>query len=114
MFAIEVVIVLAVASGWMASNSAPVAARAQPLGDLIHQQIESNSSLHVQEVVVKILDKLRNPELYGSHDVLMSLGGRYARLWRTYHHLGGEKDPDDDSKAMESPTSEWLPCIHNM
>ena len=29
---------------------------------------------------------------HGSHDVLVSLGGRYAHLWRTYHHLGSIED----------------------
>ena len=38
---------------------------------------------------------------HGSHDALVSLGGRYARLWRTYHHLGKNEELSNDCDAIE-------------
>lgn len=32
----------------------------------------------------------------GSHDELVSIGGRYAHLWKIYHHLGGNEELGDD------------------
>jgi ATP-binding cassette subfamily B protein len=37
----------------------------------------------------------------GSHDALVTLEGRYAHLWRTYHHLGTSKELSVDNHAME-------------
>jgi ATP-binding cassette subfamily B protein len=40
----------------------------------------------------------------GNHDALVSLGGRYAHLWRTYHHLKDHKGLSDDHDAIERQT----------
>ncbi len=38
----------------------------------------------------------------GNHDKLVTLGGRYAHLWRTYHHLGGSEGlSNDEDDARE-------------
>ena len=38
---------------------------------------------------------------HGSHDILVSLGGRYAHLWKTYHHLGGNEELSDGCDTVE-------------
>ena len=35
----------------------------------------------------------------GNHETLVSLGGRYAHLWNTYHHLGSNGNLSDDFDA---------------
>ena len=49
---------------------------------------------------IVVIEKGRIIE-HGSHDALVSLGGRYAHLWKTYHLLGDSGELRDDHDATE-------------